>query len=215
ARAAGTVHDDGRVLVEVLGDVGDPQRQLASGHATAAGDAEAAELLGRARVENDQLLALLDARRQLLRLDLGDVVDHLDLLPEILARYVHSPLGGETVGDPSIDPALEEGHPAVAHALDGGGREPGPSPVVVAHHAVLEAVALGVLGGVLLHALADRVARRHVEAGHLTLVADQPGDLPVDRVGDVDDDVGLVHAPVPDLAHFVRLEPVPRDLLGE
>src|SRR3989454_9825360 len=83
------------------------------------------------------------------------------------------------------------------------------------HRAVLEAVALGVLGGVLLHALADRVARRHVEAGHLTLVADQPGDLPVDRVGDVDDDVGLVHAPVPDLAHFVRLEPVPRDLLGE
>src|SRR5262249_61987542 len=61
--------------------------------------------------------------------------------------------------------------------------------------AILEAVALGVLGGVLLHTLADRMAFGHVEAGHLALVANQPGDLAVDRVGDIDDDVGRVRAP--------------------
>src|SRR5207245_11137148 len=81
--------------------------------------------------------------------------------------------------------------------------------------AVLEPVALSVLGGVLLHALADRMTLRHVEAGHLALVTNQSGDLAIDRVGDVDDDVGLVGAPVPELAHLVRLEPVPGDLPGE
>src|SRR5260370_20734464 len=55
------------------------------------------------------------------------------------------------------------------------------------HRAVLEAVAVGLLGGVLLHALADRLAGRHVEARHLALVADERGDLPLDAVGDVDD----------------------------
>src|SRR5256712_2600758 len=56
---------------------------------------------------------------------------------------------------------------------------------------------------------------RHVEARHLALVANQSGDLAIDRVGDVDDDVGLVRAPVPELAHLVRFEPVPRDLFRE
>src|SRR4029434_3956056 len=63
--------------------------------------------------------------------------------------------------------------------------------------------------------LADGMALRHVEAGHLTLVANQPGDLAIDRLGDVDDNVGLVGAPVPELAYLVRLEPVHRDLVGK
>src|SRR5580765_2408360 len=76
------------------------------------------------------------------------------------------------------------------------------------HRAVLEAVAVGHLGGVLLHALADRLPGRHVEAGHLALVAYQRGDLLVDAVADVHDDVGHVHPPVPELADLVRLQPV-------
>src|SRR5438094_1598024 len=90
-----------------------------------------------------------------------------------------------------------------------------PSEQPSEHRAVLEAVALGVLGGVLLDAVADRRARRHVEARNLALVTDQRGDLPIDRLGDVDDDVGLVGAPVPELAHLVRLEAVPREVLRE
>src|SRR4029453_9857097 len=75
AGAPGAVHDDGRVPVDVSGDVGDAQGQLAAGHAAAAGDAEAPELLGRAGIEDDELLAALDAHGQILRLDLGDMVD--------------------------------------------------------------------------------------------------------------------------------------------
>src|SRR6266542_210010 len=77
---------------------------------------------------------------------------------------------------------------------------------------VREAVAFRELGRALLHALLDGLSRRHVEAGHLALVADQRGDLLVDRVGDVDDDVRLVGPPVPELADLVRLEAFVRDL---
>src|SRR2546428_571319 len=82
------------------------------------------------------------------------------------------------------------------------------------HRAVLEAVALGVLGGVLLHALADRVARRHVEAGHLTLVADPPGFPPGDPVRGAAHEAGLDPTPIPDLGQVVRLRARPRPLRG-
>ena len=134
ARASRAIHDDGRVLVDIPGDVGDAQRQLAPGHAAAAGDAEAPELLGRARIEDDELLALLDARREVLALDLGHVVDHLDLLAEVLARNVHPPLGLESVRDPAVDSAVEHRDLAIAHALQGSRGEPGAPAVVVTHH---------------------------------------------------------------------------------
>src|SRR5207245_3224185 len=81
--------------------------------------------------------------------------------------------------------------------------------------AVLEAVPLGALGGVLLHAGADRLPRRDVEARYLALVTDEGGHLLVDPPRDVDDDFRLVHAPVPELAHAMRLELVVRDVLGK
>ena len=133
ARAPGAVHDDRRIAIDVLGDVGDAQRQLAPGHAAAAGDTEAPELFGGARIEDDELLALLDARREILALDLRDVVNHLDLLAEVLARDVHPPLGLEPVGDPAVDPAVEHRHLAVAQTLQGSRREPSAPAVVVAH----------------------------------------------------------------------------------
>jgi hypothetical protein len=116
-----------------LGDVGDAQRQLAPGHAAAAGDTEAPELFGGTRIEDDELLALLDARREILALDLRDVVNHLDLLAEVLAGDVHPPLGLEPVGDPAVDPAVEHRHLAVAQTLQRSRREPSAPAVVVAH----------------------------------------------------------------------------------
>src|SRR5213593_269211 len=74
------------------------------------------------------------------------------------------------------------------------------------HRAVLEVVAGGQCRGVPLHALADRLARWNVETGHLALVANEGRDLAVDRVSHVDDDVRLIHAPVPELADLLGLQ---------
>ena len=133
ARASGAVHDDGRVRVDVAGDVGDAQSQLAAGYAAAAGDAEATELLGRTRIENDELLAALDALRKILGLALGNVVDDLHLLAEVLAGDVHAPLGRKPVGDPAVDAAVEHRDLAVAQPLERARRERRAPPVVVAH----------------------------------------------------------------------------------
>src|SRR4029450_12808688 len=127
-------HDDRRVLVDVFGDVRDAPRQLAAGYAAAARDAKPPELFRRARIEDDELLAVLDARREILALDLGHVVDHFDLLAEVLARDVHAPLGLESVVDPALDPAVEHGDLAIAQALERARREPGAAAVVVTHH---------------------------------------------------------------------------------
>src|SRR5262249_14888874 len=91
-----------------------------------AGDAEATELLGRTRVENDELLAALEPRGQILRLHLGDVVHNLHLLAEVLARNVHAPLGRQPLGDPAVDAAVEHRDLAVAQTPQRarGGRGP-------------------------------------------------------------------------------------------
>src|SRR5262249_45495981 len=65
------------------------------------------------------------------------------------------------------------------------------------HRPVGEAVARGQVGGVALHALPHRLARRHVEAGDLALAPDDGRELAVDRARDVNDDTGVVHSPVP------------------
>ena len=131
ARTSRTVDDDRRVLVEIPGDVGDAESELAARHAAAGGDAEAPELLGGAAVEDDELLALLHPLGEILRLDLGNVVHRLDLLTEILARHVASPLRGEPVGHPAIDAAVEHRHVTVPHALRRGRGKPGAASVVV------------------------------------------------------------------------------------
>src|SRR5262249_52213414 len=79
----------------------------------------------------------------------------------------------------------------------------------------LEVGAGGVVRRVTLHALADGLARRHIEAGDLALMPDQRSDLPVDGAAHVHDDLRLVGAPEPQLAHLVRLEALPRHVLGE
>jgi hypothetical protein len=94
---------------------------------------KAPELLRRARVEDDELLAILDALREVLALDLGHVVHDLDLLAEVLARHVHAPLGLEPVGNPAIDAAVEHRHLTIAQALERRRGEPGAPAVVVAH----------------------------------------------------------------------------------
>src|SRR5439155_5246918 len=60
------------------------------------------------------------------------------------------------------------------------------------HGAVAKPVTLRQCRRALLEPRADRLAGRHVEAGHLALVPHEGGDLALDRVADVDDDVGLV-----------------------
>src|SRR2546430_1726915 len=93
------------------------------------------------------------------------------------------------------------------------GSPPGDQPPE--HGAVAKPVTLRQCRRALLEPRADRLAGRHVEAGHLALVPHEGGDLALDRVADVDDDVGLVGAPVPQLAHLVRAQAFARDLLGE
>src|SRR5215470_6450746 len=81
--------------------------------------------------------------------------------------------------------------------------------------AVVEVVSGGGISRVALHALADGLARRHVEAGDLALMPHERGDLPLDGVTHVDDDLRLVGAPEPQLAHLVWLEALPRHVLGK
>src|SRR5690242_5441845 len=75
-----------------------------------------------------------------------------------------------------------------------------PREQATKHRAVLKSVAVRGRRRALLQSLAHRLTRRHVESGQLALVAHERGDLPLDAVGDVDDDVRLIGAPVPELA---------------
>ena len=151
------------------GDVGDAQGQLAAGNAAAAGDAEATELLGRARIENDELLAAPDARREILGFDLGNVVDDLHLLAEVLAGNVHAPFGLESIGDPAVDAAVEHRDLAVAQPLERARRERRAPPVVVAHddRRALE-------GHRLRHNQLELPARDEARAGNVAAVVLRP-----------------------------------------
>src|SRR5262249_12793239 len=125
------VDHDGRARA-LAGDVVDPQRQLAPRRAAATGDAEAPVLLRRARVEDHERVAAALPARELLGVDGRDMVDHLDLLTEVLAGRVHAPAGGRFGARPGVDAAPQPGAPRVAHALEGGGGQRGAPPVVVA-----------------------------------------------------------------------------------
>ena len=66
-------------------DVGDAESQLSAGHAASAGNAGAPIFVGRPRVEDDQLITALDARMQVVGVNLGDVMHHLNPLAKVLA----------------------------------------------------------------------------------------------------------------------------------
>ncbi len=119
--------------MSVTQDVGHPKHQLPSRHAAATGDAEPPVLLRGAGIQDDQALPPPHSGMKLSGLHFGDVVDHLHLLTEVLAGNVHAPLGGVTVGHPAVDATLQDRHVTVPHAFQGGGGQPGPPPVVVAH----------------------------------------------------------------------------------
>ena len=112
--------------------VGDPQRQLGAGHTAAAGDAESPVFLGRAGVEDDQLVAALDPLVQVVGADFRYVVYDFDALAEVLRGYVDAPLGGQVEAGPAIHAAGEPGDVAVAHRLGGGGGAYDAARVVVA-----------------------------------------------------------------------------------
>src|SRR2546422_11105907 len=76
------------------------------------------------------------------------------------------------------------------------------------YRAVLEIVTSRQRRGVALHALADRLAGRDIEAGNLALVTDERRDLPIDRVGHVDDADRLLLPPVPALTDLAGRQPV-------
>ena len=132
ARAAGTVDDHRRVGRRVGEGVGDPQRQLGAGHTAAAGDAESPVFLGRAGVEDDQLVAALDPLVQVVGGDFRYVVYDFDALAEVLGRYVDAPLGGQVEAGPAIHAAGEPGDIAIADRLGGICRAYDAARVVVA-----------------------------------------------------------------------------------
>src|SRR5882724_5895138 len=117
---------------------------------------------------------------------------------EMCTAHVSSPSGAATAGA-----ATRRAARATARTL----MSSPPRDQAPEHGAVRKAIALGVRRRAFLQPLADRLAARHVEAGHLALVAHEGGDLAVDRLRDVDDDVRLVRAPVPELADLVRRQP--------
>src|SRR5882724_1112711 len=127
---------------------------------------------------------------------------------EMCTAHVSSPSGAATAGA-----ATRRAARATARTL----MSSPPRDQAPEHGAVREAIALGVRGRAFLQPLADRLSARHVEAGHLALVAHEGGDLAVDRLRDVDDDVRLVRAPVPELADLVRpvLPDGPHDVAEE
>ena len=127
------VDDDGGVRLQALGDVRDAQGKLSPGNAAPTGYGKALVLLRRARVEDDRGTPLLQPGVEVVSADVGDVVMDLDALAEVLTGHVHAPLRRQLRVYPRIDAALEGGHVAVAHALDGVGRERGATAVVVAH----------------------------------------------------------------------------------
>ena len=114
---AGTVNDDCRVLVQVFGDVGNAQGQLATGHASAAGDAEPLVLLWGPCVQDNQLIAALDAFVQFGCFDLRDVMLNLHPFPEVLADHVAAPLGGKALGRPLVDAMVQDRNVVEAHTF--------------------------------------------------------------------------------------------------
>jgi len=127
-----TIEDDRGVFVQVLGDVGDPQGQLTAGNASAAGDAEPLVLFRGAGVQDNQFVPALYPLVQLGGVDLGYVVYYFHLLAEHLADNVAPPLGGEILGGPLVDAAVQYRNIAVAHALQSFGGQSCPASVVVA-----------------------------------------------------------------------------------
>src|SRR5215813_3078568 len=102
-----------------------------------------------------------------------------------------------------------------SYSLDQSVMASAPRDEAAEDRAVLEVVAGGIVRRVALHALADGLARRHIEAGDLALMPHQRRDLPLDRVTHIHDDLRLVGAPEPQLAHLVRLKALPRHVLGK
>ena len=140
AGATGAVDDDGSVGVQVGGDVGDAQGQLAAGDAAAPGDAEPAVLLRGAGVQDNQLVAPFDAGVKFRGVYFRDVVDHLDLFAKVLAGYVDAPLGGVVQAGPAVDAAFKNGNVGVAQSLQGGRGQVGPAAIIVANYEVGAAV---------------------------------------------------------------------------
>src|SRR5262245_56886233 len=127
---------------------------------------------------------------------------------EMCTAQVTSPSGAAAAGDATTSMSRTN---AAARSLTTSS----PRDQATEHRAVPKRVILGERRRALANPLADRLARGHVEAGHLALVAHEGRDLALDRIRDVDDHVRLVGAPVPELAHLVRGEAFLGDLLGE
>ena len=133
-RATGAVDYDAGVVVQLAEDVADVQRKLAVRGAAAAGDAVAPVLLGRARVENDHLVAAVHPALELYGVDLRDVVLDLHLLAEVLAGHVDSPLCGTPFRHPAGHAALHRDRVAIAESSKRLGGERRSAAVVVAQH---------------------------------------------------------------------------------
>src|SRR5262245_66505353 len=99
----------------MLDQLGDAQHQLASGHAHGSGNAPAVVLLGSPRVDDDQILAGVDALLQLVGPDLWGLVGVKHLLAEDLALDIEALHHGAPPRAPTLKPTLEDARVRVTH----------------------------------------------------------------------------------------------------
>ena len=134
ARAAGAVDDHGSIGVQVGGNIGDAEGQLAAGHTAPAGNAETAVFLRRPRVQYHHFVAAFHTGAQFNGVNLRHIVDDFHLFAEIFTRNIHAPLGGMVQAHPAVDAPVQPGDVGVAHS--GGSRHGAghPPPVIIAQH---------------------------------------------------------------------------------
>ena len=114
-RASGAVHHDHRARIGRR--IAHAQGQFATGHAAPGRDAHGRIFLGAARVEDDKVLARLQAPVQLGRRQRRRVQRRLDQLAERLARHVDVLEQLAARSAPAIEVALQDRHLAVAEPL--------------------------------------------------------------------------------------------------
>ena len=120
ARTAGAVDDHGSIGVQVGGNIGNAERQLAAGHTAPAGDAKAAVFLRRPRVQYHHFVAPFHTGAQFNGVNLRHIMDDFHLFAEIFTGNIHAPLGGMVQAHPAVDAPLQPGDVGVAHC--GGSR---------------------------------------------------------------------------------------------
>src|SRR5439155_1385154 len=130
ARAAAAVNDDRRLGVP--DQLGDAEDQLAARDAPGAGERAPRILLGRPRVDDDQVVATLDPLPELVGRELRRLALVQGALAEDFARHVDALDERTPFRAPGGEAAGEDPHVGVAHLTERGQRQRGEPSVLVA-----------------------------------------------------------------------------------